>query len=95
MKRFFLLLILLGFLDFSVRAQEKNPKAPTSKTAKAKTQKDKKVKMSKAGKSNPKEKGSGMTVPIQDQPNLDKKPNPASTVPSREIPADNDGRPTP
>ncbi|MBD3581124.1 hypothetical protein [Flavobacterium selenitireducens] len=70
---------------------ETNVKSDNSKKASSKTKK--KETRARAGKTDPNEKGSGLTIPAVDQPNLDARPNPAATVPSTVNPADM--RPTP
>ncbi|NUY79751.1 hypothetical protein HUK80_02500 [Flavobacterium sp. MAH-1] len=91
MKR--ILFIIAFFFAFGVSAQTK-PVNKKSEVKKEKTIKSKKkTKMTKAGKVDPNEKGSGMTIPKQDQPALDKKPNPAATIPSKELPADENPKP--
>lgn len=91
MKR--ILFIIVVFFALSVSAQTKpvtkKPEVKKERTIKSK----KKTKTSKAGKVDPNEKGSGMTIPKQDQPALDKRPNPATTIPSKELPADENPKP--
>lgn len=88
MKR--ILFIFAIFFAMSVSAQTK-PVTKKSEVKKEKTAKSKTK--TKAGKVDPNEKGSGITIPKQDQPTLDKKPNPASTIPSKELPADENPKP--
>lgn len=86
--------ILFSFIGF---AQEKpltkqKSKAETKQEVRKKESK-KKVKSVKAGKTDPNEKGSGITIPVEDQPKLDARPNPAATVPSTVIPTDGNPKP--
>ncbi|RZJ71109.1 hypothetical protein [Flavobacterium sp.] len=100
MKRLFLLLAFLCLTfasaqtnkqDAKKQSQDKNSVQKKSDAKKA--AKSKNATYSKAGKTDPNEKGSGMTVPDQDKPKLDERPNPAATVPATQIPSDS-GNPT-
>ncbi len=91
MKRIFLLVAFLCFAmasaqTASAKASKKSEK--TSEVKKTRSAKASKTTYSKAGKADPNEQGSGMTVPDQDKSKLDHRPNPAATVPSSQNPAD-------
>jgi len=92
----YLLIGLFFLLSSLAMAQsptsDKKPK-PATETPKQKKKAVNKTQQVKTGKADPTEQGSGMTVPAQDQPKLDVRPNPATTVPSSTIPVDGNPKP--
>ena len=86
MQQLLYILVFFGFCHIA-SAQQARPKSEPKKESVAPKKTSKNV--SKAGKTNPTEKGSGMVIPKNDEPKLDARPNPAATVPSTNIPADN------
>lgn len=93
MKRLITLLVLLFAFSVSAQVKPQARKAKATIQAKQKSIKAKKARYSRAGKAVPGQSGSGMTIPDQDKPKLNGRPNPAQTVPATRIPVDGDPLP--